>query len=125
MDRQIKRRPIQIKMKTTLERVYEALNKVELKSEKIELGLLDDIKEEMKAANKGGIKAINLANDAKKPAEQSLKLNENLLKKIERTKKIAIELGDNKIVKDLQNKIKQVNENIKTLDDILSALYKI
>ena len=111
----------------TLKTVFNKLSKkkVELKSQKIELGLLDDIKEEMKAANKGGIKAINLANDAKKPAEQSLKLNENLLKKIERTKKIAIELGDNKIVKDLQNKIKQVNENIKTLDDILSALYKI
>ena len=30
-------------MKTTLEKVFETLNKVELKSEKIELGLVDDI----------------------------------------------------------------------------------
>jgi hypothetical protein len=36
-------------MKTTLERVFETLNKVELKSEKVELSIKGDIKEAQKA----------------------------------------------------------------------------
>tara|TARA_R110002074_G_scaffold19251_1_gene61492 strand:+ start:783 stop:1127 length:345 start_codon:yes stop_codon:yes gene_type:complete len=112
----------------TLNKVYRKLNsdnKTELAKHKIELGLIDDIKEEMKQANKGGMKAIDLANDAKKPAEKSLKENQNLLKKIAKTKKAAIELGASDILKQVQKFEQQVKENIKTLDNILSALYRI
>ena len=38
-------------MKTTLEKVFSTLNKVELKSEKIELGLISQLNENIKRAN--------------------------------------------------------------------------
>ena len=109
-----------------MSKLVEFLNKnIELKSEVVELGLIDDIKSEMKEANRGGMKAIDMANAAKKPAEDSLKLNKELLKKIEKAEKAAKDLGVSDAVKVLEVQKKQVVVNINTLDDILNALYKI
>ena len=96
-----------------------------LASEKVELGLIDDVKKEMGEANKGAMKAIDLAESAKTPAEKSLKLNKNLLEKIAKTKKAAIELGVTDVVKQMQTQEKQVKENINSIDKLLNALYKI
>tara|TARA_B110000858_G_scaffold158809_1_gene182106 strand:- start:252 stop:596 length:345 start_codon:yes stop_codon:yes gene_type:complete len=98
---------------------------VKLASEKIELGLIDDVKKEMGEANKGAMKAIDLAESAKTPAEKSLKLNKSLLEKIAKTKKAAIELGVTDVVKQMQTQEKQVKENISSIDKLLNALYKI
>ena len=96
-----------------------------LASEKVELGLIDDIKKEMGAANQGAMKAIDLAESAKTPAEKSLKLNKSLLEKIGKTKKAAIELGVTDVLKLLQTQEKQVKDNIDSIDKLLNALYKI
>lgn len=93
------------------------------KVEKVELGLVDDIRAEIVTANKGAIKGIDMIEAAKKPLENSLKQNENLLKKIKKTKKSAIELGANDILKKVQKFETQVDENIKTIDKILSNIY--
>jgi hypothetical protein len=100
-------------------------NHVELKAEVLELGLIDDIKSEMKEANRGGIKAIDLAHAAMKPAETSLKLNKALLIKIEKTSKAAKELGANEAVKTLETQKKQIKTNIKEIEGIISALNRI
>ena len=108
-------------MKNILKQVYG----VELASQKVELGLIDSITSGMKEANKGAMKAIDLANSAKKPAEDSLKLNENLLKSIDNVIKKAKEIGIDEVVSDLNKKRDQVVVNIKTINDVLNALYKI
>ena len=111
----------------TTKTVYNRLfsKKTELESHKIELGLIQDIEAEMAQANKGAMTAIDLAEKAKTPAEKSLKLNKDLLKKIEKTKKAAIELGSNEVLKKVQNIEKQVKDNIQSIDKLITALYKI
>ena len=53
-------------------------NKVELSAMDVELGTYDDVKKYLIEANRGAMKAIDLANSAKKPAEDSLRLNKEL-----------------------------------------------
>jgi hypothetical protein len=97
-------------------------DKVELSAEKIELALIDDIRSEMSNANKGAIKGIDMIEAAKKPLENSLRDNKSLLKKLEKTKKSAIELGAMEILKEVQKFEQQVKENIKSIDKILGGL---
>ncbi len=99
--------------------------KTELASEKVELGLLDDIKKDMKAANQGAMKAIDLANAAKKPAEQSLKLNKELFKKLTKAEKMAKDLGATEAFKTINTQVNQVSKNLETIDSVLNALYRI
>jgi hypothetical protein len=96
--------------------------KVELATQKIELALVDDIRAEMAQANKGAIKGIDMIEAAKRPLENSLKDNRELFKKLQRTKKSAIELGANDILKELQKYERQVEQNIKSIDKILAGL---
>jgi len=108
--------------------ILKALNNrktVELKSEVVELWLIDDIKSKMKDANKGAMKAIDMANAAKKPAEQSLKLNEELFKELTKAEKMAKDLGSEEAFKEINKMTNQVAVNMKTIDDVLNALYKI
>ena len=105
-----------------INRVYEKLNKVELKFEKIELGLIQDIESEIANSTKGARKGIDMIEAAKKPLENSLKQSKNLLKKIAKTKKSAIEIGANDVLKKVQKFETQVDENIKTIDKILGNI---
>jgi len=109
----------------TQKRVFNKLaeeTKVELATQKIELALVDDIRAEMAQANKGAIKGIDMIEAAKRPLENSLKDNRELFKKLQRTKKSAIELGANDILKELQKYERQVEQNIKSIDKILAGL---
>ena len=99
--------------------------KTELSAQKVELGLIDDIKSEMKQANSGAISAIDLAFKAIPLAEKSLKLNKNLLKKIGSTKKSAIELGANDILKILQKQETQIESNINEVEKLIKGLNSI
>ena len=99
--------------------------KTELSAQKVELGLIDDIKSEMKQANAGAISAIDLAFKAIPLAEKSLKLNKNLLKKIGSTKKSAIELGANDILKILQKQETQIESNINEVEKLIKGLNSI
>jgi len=96
--------------------------KTELSAQKVELGLIDDIRSEMATANKGAIKGIDMIEAAKKPLENSLRDNKSLFKKLEKTKKSAIELGAMAILKEVQKFEQQVKENIKAIDKILGGL---
>ena len=75
------------------------------------------------SANQGAIKGIDMIEAAKKPLENSLKENRNLIKKIERTKKLAIELGATDILTKVQKFESQIKENIKSIDKTLSSIY--
>ena len=111
MDRQIKRRPIQIKMKTTLEKVFETLNKVELKSEKVELSLVDDFKKaSSKAINSGTDSGGNIQDWVSKlpklitALKKSLNDQEKVIEIGNKMKKISKELGadlPSNVIKDL------------------------
>ena len=100
----------------------ELLSKIEriVKGEKIELSLIEDIRADMKKANSSAIQAVDLAFKALPLAEKSLPLNENLLKKIQGTKKSAIELGAAELLKDLQKQEAQVKVNIKEIEGLNS-----
>jgi len=110
-------------MKSNIQKVYSKLPKQELA--KVELGLVDDIKEEMKTANSGAISAIDLAFKAIPLAEKSLKLNKSLLKKIENTKKAAIELGATDVLKTLQKQETQIKSNIDEVNKLIKGLNSI
>ena len=97
-------------------------DKVELSAERVELALIDDIRSEMATANKGAIKGIDMIEAAKKPLENSLRDNKSLVKKLERTKKSAIEIGASEILREVQKFEQQVKENIKAIDKILGGL---
>ena len=90
--------------------------------EKVELSLVDDIRAELAQANRGAIKGIDMIEAAKRPLETSLKDNKELLKKLAKTKKSAIELGATDILKELQKYERQVDENIKSIDKILASI---
>ncbi len=109
----------------TIETVYNKLNnaKTELATHKVELGLIDDIEADIVSANQGAIKGIDMIEAAKKPLENSLKENRNLIKKIERTKKLAIELGATDILTKVQKFESQIKENIKSIEKTLSSIY--
>jgi|TARA_R110002096_G_scaffold98187_2_gene218616 hypothetical protein len=105
----------------------ELLSKIEriVKGEKIELSLIEDIRADMKKANSSAIQAVDLAFKALPLAEKSLPLNENLLKKIQGTKKSAIELGAAELLKDLQKQEAQVKVNIKEIEKLIKGLNSI
>lgn len=105
-----------------LAKLYTQDTKQELSSEKIELALVDDIRSEMAIANKGAIDGIDMIEAAKRPLEKSLRDNKELSKKLEITKKSAIELGATDILREIQKYENQVKENIKTIDRILGGL---
>jgi len=94
-------------MKTTLQRVFETLNKVELKSEKVELSMSGDIKKEISGSN-SLIKKLESSekkmNKLRKDYESSWDNNSSLLKDaaskaklieniIDRVETMAKELG--------------------------------
>lgn len=110
-------------MKSVFSKIAE--DKTELAKHEVELGLLDDIKKDMTEANRGAMKAIDLANAAKKPAEESLKLNKELFKKLTKAEKMAKDLGVTEAFKTINEQANQVAKNIETINSVLEALYRI
>lgn len=107
-----------------IKKVYDA-KKVELGTHKVDLAVYDDIKKEMIEANRGAMKAIDLANSAKKPAEDSLRLNKELLGKFENFIQKIKELGILGAQTEVERGVSQVKENIKTIESVINALNKI
>lgn len=109
----------------TLKAVLKHLNKeenVELSSEKVELGLIDDLKNQMKSANKDALNAIDLANKAKGLAEKSLKLNNDLEKNFEEVLKKVKDLGISSAEIEVKKQLDQVKTNIKEIEKTLKGL---
>ena len=87
-------------MKPTTEQILSALNKLirenktELKTEKVELGLIDDIKKDLvEAADKPVGKAMNLLGQAIKLVKQAESNTKAVGKNIDKAEKQAKELG--------------------------------
>lgn len=100
-------------------------NEVKLGKVQIELGVLQDIEKELIAANAGAIKAIDLANAAKKPAETSLKANKELLIKFQDFVKQIKALGIEAPQTEVENGIVRIKENIKAIENLIGNLAKI
>jgi tRNA G26 N,N-dimethylase Trm1 len=100
-------------------------NEVKLGTHKIELGVLQDIEKELITANAGAIKAIDLANAAKKPAETSLKANKELLIKFQNFVKQIKALGIEAPQTEVENGIVRIKENIRAIENLIGNLSKI
>ncbi len=107
------------------DKILSDIYKVELSSMDVELSVYDDIKKEMIEANRGAMKAIDLANAAKKPAADSLKLNVDLLNKFKNFIQKIKELGIQNAQPEVEKGVLQVKENIKTIESVINALNKI
>jgi len=121
-------------MKTTLEKVFETLNKVELKSEKVELSLLSDlaksdneIKSFIKKYEKIVVeteKAQQLLKEAKKMKDKGYSLSsENIKigrKFVQEFKELGVPVSELKNVKGFMDNIKTRGK----LDDLNSRLTK-
>ena len=108
----------------TGEELYNKMfRKVELSSEVVELGLIDDLKKQMANANQGAMKAIDLANQAVGFAEKSLKLNESLEKEFQQILRQVKDLGISSAEAEVKKQIDQVQTNIKEISKTLKGLY--
>lgn len=99
--------------------------KVELSKHEVELGVLQDVQKELVTANAGAIKAIDLAKSALKPAQESLRLNKELVVKFENFTKQIKALGIEGPQKEVENGIVQVKENIKMIETLITNLHAI
>jgi hypothetical protein len=111
----------------TRKTVYNKLftEKVELAKHEIELGVLQDIEKEMSIANQGIFKSIDLAKSALKPAQEALRLNKELLVKLQNFTKQVKDLGILSPQKEVENGIVQVKENIKLIEKLITNLHII
>jgi len=111
----------------TRKTVYEKLftEKVELAKHEVELGVLQDIEKEMSIANQGIFKSIDLAKSALKPAQEALRLNKELLVKLQNFTKQVKDLGILSPQKEVENGIVQVKENIKLIEKLITNLHII
>lgn len=139
MDRRIRRRPIQIKMKTTIERIFETLSKekVELKSEKIELGLLDDIKNTSNKLKKMWESSLEIAVDgaaklATKTSKSSKALNNEILalkKEIQefekKIKDLGVNINDVPNFKKFEKELQIAEARSKRIDKVIGDLRNI
>lgn len=111
----------------TRKTVYNKLftEKTELAKHEVELGVLQDIEKEMSIANQGIFKSIDLAKSALKPAQESLRLNKELLVKLQNFTKQVKDLGILSPQKEVENGIVQVKENIKLIEKLITNLHII
>ena len=100
-------------------------NEVKLSKVQVELGLLQDIEKELITSNAGAIKAIDLANAAKKPAETALNANKELLVKFQNFVKQMKDLGIESPQREVENGIVRIKENIKAIENLIGNLAKI
>jgi len=105
-------------MKTTLERVYEALNKVELKSEKVELSVVDDFDSAFVAGIRFMQQAEKELKEVKKTYLAAQGEFKNTIDAYSKYEKLAKELGVS-----ISNEYKSKNKDVKSyLKEIKSKL---
>lgn len=104
---------------------FDKVNETKLAKHEVELGVLQDVQKELVTANAGAIKAIDLAKSALKPAQESLRLNKELVVKFENFTKQIKALGIEGPQKEVENGIVQVKENIKMIETLITNLHAI
>jgi len=120
-----------------IKRVYEKLNKVELKAEKIELGLLDDIKNTSNKLKKMWETSLEIAVDgaaklATKTSKSSKALNDEIFKlrnEIQEFEKKLKDLGINSNdvgnLKKFKKELKIAEARSKRIDKVVGDLKNI
>lgn len=112
-------------MKTTIERIFETLSKekVELKSEKIELALVDDFEKSFNKAlsDNTAEKLIDNLRKAEVGFEKALKEFNKILKEGETIKVLSKDLGVD-IPKPVLNKINSTAELVKDYNKYISKV---
>ncbi len=101
------------------------VQEVKLEKHEVELGVLQDIEKEMSIANQGVFKSIDLAKSALKPAQESLRLNKELLVKLQNFTKQVKDLGILSPQKEVENGIIKTKENIKMIETLITNLHII
>jgi len=126
-------------MKTTIERIFETLSKdkVELKAEKIELGLLDDIKNTSNKLKKFWESSLEIAVDgaaklATKTSKSSKALNSEILalkKEIQefekKIKDLGVNINDVPNFKKFEKELQIAESRSKRIDKIVGDLRNI
>jgi len=114
-------------MKVTLEDFRKArrAQRVELESHDVELGVLQEVQKELAIAEAGAIKSITIAKSALKPAQESLKLNRDLLVKFQNFTKQIKDLGITAPQKEVEDGIITVKQNIKLIETLITNLHII
>jgi len=126
-------------MKTTIERIFETLSKdkVELKAEKIELGLLDDIKNTSNKLKKFWESSLEIAVDgaaklATKTSKSSKALNSEILalkKEIQefekKIKDLGVNINDVPNFKKFEKELQTAESRSKRIDKIVGDLRNI
>ena len=126
-------------MKTTIERIFETLSKdkVELKAEKIELGLLDDIKNTSNKLKKLWESSLEIAVDgaaklATKTSKSSKALNSEILalkKEIQefekKIKDLGVNINDVPNFKKFEKELQTAESRSKRIDKIVGDLRNI
>jgi len=92
-------------MKTTLEKVFETLNKVELKSEKVELGMIEDADKFFKRAISIRDEATQTQTNAQNAWKVCSFTFDEAVKAYTKALKIAKDLGANEIVNKMNKQI--------------------
>lgn len=113
-------------MKTTLEKVFETLNKVELKSEKVELNLINDLETYESELDKGRNELMQFATDAREAIAKGVRE----LNRLDSVNKVAKRiLGDVKeTAKELGVKVPQIKnleQSIKAFEQQRKSLTKV
>lgn len=104
---------------------FDKVNETKLAKHRVELGVLQDIEKEMSIANQGVFKSIDLAKSALKPAQESLRLNKELLVKLQNFTKQVKDLGILSPQKEVENGIIKTKENIKMIETLITNLHAI
>jgi len=126
-------------MKTTIERIIETLSKekIELKAEKIELGLLDDIKNTSNKLKKMWESSLEIAVDgaaklATKTSKSSKALNDEILalrKEIQefekKVKNLGININDVPNFKKFEKELQIAEARSKRIDKVIGDLRNI
>jgi len=126
-------------MKTTIERIFETLSKekIELKAEKIELGLLDDIKNTSNKLKKMWESSLEIAVDgaaklATKTSKSSKALNDEIFalrKEIQefekKVKNLGININDVPNFKKFEKELQIAEARSKRIDKVIGDLRNI
>jgi len=114
-------------MKTSLEIINKLSEKevVKLESQLVELGVLQEVQKELAIAEAGAIKSITIAKSALKPAQESLRLNRELLVKFQNFTKQIKDLGITAPQKEVEDGIVTVKKNIKLIETLITNLHII
>ena len=92
---------------------------------KVELGLIQDLKSQMKSANAAAVQGFDMVQKTKSLFSKSLAENKRLLASFQKALSLAKELGVKPAIDDVNKAISQVEINIKEIEQMLKAVNQI